>query len=159
MKGMAKKMNLDQVQEKIEVFYDGRCGMCCTFIGWLKEQEQILVVECYDYHADEAEQVFPRIGDYYPWRELVVRVDGEKVYTGAEGWVCCLWSCKKYRGVACKVNNAVLLPMAKKFCHLVSNNRLKISKLFFRKKNREIAKVIEDQKKKNQDIDCEGGCE
>lgn len=146
------EMNLNNTVKIIEIFYDGQCGMCCTFIGWLDKQEHVFQVDCYDYHQAKAKLVFPDIGNYDPSKELVVRVDENDVYTGAEGWVYCLWGCAKYRNVACKMNNAILLPMAKKFCYLVSNNRLKISKLFFSKKTKEIADEIEAEEKKNKKI-------
>lgn len=154
-----RKVNLNKEFKTIEVFYDARCGMCCTFIDWLEKQERAGELMCYDYKSSDALAVFPSLLEYDPEKVMVVRVDGEEVYQGGEGWVCCLWICVKYRWVAKRVNGPLLLPMAKKICYLVSNNRLKISKLFFRKKNKEITDEINAQQKKNQDIDCEGGCE
>jgi|GEM_PF-3554948 len=139
------KVNLNNAVKTIEVFYDAQCGMCRTFMEWLKKQERACELICLDYRSDEAQKVFPDLLNYHPEKEMVVRVDGEKVYQGGEGWVCCLWTCAKYRGVAKKINNRLLLPVAKKICHLVSRNRLGISNMLFRKKNA--------------DIDCDGGCE
>ncbi len=154
-----KAVNLHKAFKTIEVFYDTRCGMCCTFIEWLEKQERACELVSYDYQSGEAETVFPGLVDYHPEKMMVVRVDGEVVYQGGEGWVCCLWSCNKYQDVAKKMNSKLLLPMAKKFCYLVSNHRFKISKLFFRKKNKEITDEIEAEQKKNKEIECEGGCE
>jgi len=148
-------VNLKKDIKYMEVFYDGQCGMCRTFIDWLKNQKHVLDLRCVDYRGEEAEEIFPEIKDYDPGREMVVRVDGEVVYQGAEGWVCCLWACDKYRDTAKKMNNRVLLPMVKKFCYLVSKNRFIVSKLLFRKKSEEIALELE----KEQNIKCEGGCE
>lgn len=148
-------VDLNRAVKTVEIFYDGQCGMCCTFIEWLAKQEHLFQVDCYDYHDVKTKLIFPDIGNYDPSKELVVRVDRDDVYIGAEGWVYCLFGCTKYSDVGSKMNNAVLLPMAKKFCHLVSNNRLKISKLFFYKKNKEIADEIEIQQKKSQELDYE----
>jgi len=130
----------------MEVFYDGRCGMCCTFIEWLNAQEKNggCEVVCLDYRGDGAREVFPDLAEFHPEKEMVVRVNGVEVYQGGEGWVCCLWSCAKYKEVAERVNGSVLLPMAKKMCHLISRNRFAVSKLFFRKKHAEIAREIEE---------------
>ncbi len=149
-----KKVNLNKAVKTIEVFYDGRCGMCCTFMKWLEKQERACELISYDYKSSEATAVFRDLLEYHPEKEMVVRMDGE-VYQGGEGWVCCLWACAKYRDVAEKINSRLLLPMAKNICQLVSKNRLGVSRLFFRKKNEEIAAEIE----KNQEIKCEGGCE
>ncbi len=150
-----RSVNLDKAVQGIEVFYDARCAMCVTFVEWLVRQERAYDVVCLDYHCDEARRVFPELGDYDPDKEMVVRVDGGEIYQGAEGWICCLWSCKKYRDVAKKMNSRFLLPMAKKVCHLVSENRLVFSKVFFRKKNEEIAVEVD----REHQIHCEGGCE
>lgn len=154
-----KRVNLDKAVKKIEVFYDGRCAMCRTFIGWLVKQERACELVCLDYASDEALGVFPEIRDYDPDREIVVRMDLREVYVGGEGWVCCLWGCSKYRDLAEKMNSRVLLPVAKKVCYLVSKNRFVMSKLFFGKKNEEIAAELEqEEREKNDEIECEGGC-
>ncbi len=139
----------------IEVFYDAQCGMCRTFVDWLEKQQRACKLECFDYQSDEAKKVFPRLLDYHPEREIVVRVDREEVYQGAEGWVCCLWSCTEYRDLAKKMNSGLLLPMAKKICYYVSRNRLGVSRIFFRKKSEEIATAMS----KAENVKCEGGCE
>jgi predicted DCC family thiol-disulfide oxidoreductase YuxK len=150
-----KKVNLNTAIKTIEVFYDGRCGMCCTFIDWLRKQEHACEIRCLDYQSDEAKEIFPDLLSYHPEREMVVRVGGEEIYQGAEGWVCCLWGCVKYRDIARKMNSRLLLPMAKKICYFVSKNRLGVSKLFFSKKSEEIADEVE----KDEQIKCEGGCD
>lgn len=152
-------MNLDQEVMRMEVFYDGRCAMCRTFVEWLVRQEGACEVVCLDYDGDDARRVFPDLGDYDPEKEMVVRVDGGDVYQGAEGWVYCLWGCVKYRDVAERMSHRLLLPMAKKVCYLVSKNRLGISRLFFRKKNEEIAAELEKAAEEVIKIGCEGGCE
>lgn len=149
------KIKLSKSVKTIEVFYDARCGMCCTFMDWLRKQERACKLICFDYQSEEAKKVFPDILSHHPEKEIVTRMDGEAVYQGAEGWVCCLWSCTKYRDLAEKINGGLLLPLAKKICYYVSKNRLEVSKLFFRKKTEEIAKEVE----KDKQIKCEGGCE
>jgi predicted DCC family thiol-disulfide oxidoreductase YuxK len=149
------KVNLNKNVKTIEVFYDGRCGTCCTFIEWLEKQDRACELISLDYQSDEAQSAFPDLSSYHPEKEMVVRVDGEEIYQGAEGWVCCLWGCVKYRDIAKKMNSRLLLPMAKKICYFVSKNRLGVSKLFFSKKTNEIAAEVE----KDEQIKCDGGCD
>ncbi len=138
------KIKLNNKVKTIEVFYDGRCAMCCTFMGWLEKQKRSCELISLDYQSEEALEVFPDLLAYHPEKEIVVRMDGEEIYQGGEGWVCCLWSCAKYRNWARRMNGCVLLPMAKKICYFISKNRLGVSRMFFRKKNEEIK--------------CKGGC-
>ena len=120
-----KKVNLDKAVKTIEVFYDGRCGMCCTFMDWLEKQERACELICYDYHSSEATAAFPDLLKYHPEKVIVVRVDGEEVYQGAEGWVCCLWTCAKYRDVARRMNGSCYFRWLKNSAHAkCSINRL-----------------------------------
>ncbi len=91
------KVNLNNAVKTIEVFYDARCGMCRTFMKWLEKQKRACKLICLDYQSDEAQKVFPELLNYHPEKEMVVRIDDAKIYQGGEGWVCCLWSCTKYR--------------------------------------------------------------
>lgn len=139
------KVKLDEAIKNIELFYDGRCGMCCTFIEWLEKQKRACETSCIDYQSDEAKKLFPELFKHDPDKLMVARIDGNTIHKGGEGWVCCLWSCARYRWLAKILNSRLLLPMAKKICYIMSNNRVRISKIFFRKKNAEIK--------------CKGGCE
>lgn len=143
------KVKLDKEVKTIEAFYDAECGICCTFMDWLNKQNRACELVCLGYQSDEAQEVFPELLNYEPDKVMVVRVDADtddpKIYQGGEAWVCCLWSCTRYRWLAKIVNNRLLLPIAKKICYFVSRNRLGISRLFFRKKDTK--------------IECDGGCE
>jgi len=136
------KLELTTAARKLEIYYDGQCGMCCSFIEWLETQERAMEVVCMPYQNEEALIQFRDLMEYHPDREIVVRVDGAEVFSGAEGWVWSLWSCGKYRDVARLMNTRLMLPLAKKVCYLVSKNRLKLSQLFFAKKATQIAEEI-----------------
>ncbi len=147
------KLELKTTAKKLEVYYDRECAMCCSFIEWLESQDRAMELVCMPYQSDEAKVKFPELAVYHPEKEIVVRVDGIDVYTGAEGWVWCLWSCAKYRDVAKLMNNRLMLRVAKKVCYLISKNRLKVSKLFFGKKARQIADEINKTKVDKTDYD------
>jgi len=152
---LVMKLNLTITAKKIEIYYDGKCGMCCRFIEWLVAQDRAMEVVCLPYQSEEATKNFPEIESHNPAKEIVVRVDGGEIYTGAEGWVWCLWSGVKYRDVAKLMNSRWMLPVAKKACVLISKNRLKVSKLFFGKKAKQIADEIHKVEVAKEDCDSD----
>jgi len=123
----------------IEVYYDGRCGMCCTFHEWVNEQKRAFPVRFIAYQAPQAEEWFPGVNALEPEREMIVRTGDHRLYRGAEGWVLCLVSCEKYQGVARRVAKPALLPFAEKTCHALAARRHGLSKIFFRKKDHAVA--------------------
>lgn len=148
---------LKEVQ-KIEIYYDGHCGMCSSFIEWLVVQEHVCELVCCPYQDEGVERLFPAIKDLNPDKELVVRIAGGDVYRGAEAWVWCLWVSKKYRNIARLMNSDVMLPMVKKVCYLVSKNRLKMSHIFFGKKAAEVAEEVHKLELKQTGCDvCDAG--
>ncbi len=136
-------MNLPLHVQEIEVFYDGRCGMCCTFHEWVNQQRRAFAVRFISYQSEEAARVFPDLESLDPAREMVVRTWEGDVFGGAEAWIWCLYSCVGYRKVAQHLCGPVMLPMAVKVCRLISESRQGLSQLFFRKKNREVLEVLE----------------
>lgn len=139
-------MKLPIHTNRIDVFYDGRCGMCCTFSEWLNQQERAYAVRCLPYQAADAEEVFPELDDLDPAREMVVRTDEGEIFRGAEGWVMCLYSCAQYRAVARKLARPYMLPVAKKACALLAKNRHALSKVLFRKKDKEVRAELHTMK-------------
>lgn len=137
-------INLEQNVSFIEIYYDGRCGMCCTFHEWLNRQDHANKVYFYAYQDEAAEVHFAELKALDPAREMVVRVEGVDVHRGAEGWLWCLWSCQKYRALASWWNRPLLLPFAKKLCYVLAANRLPLSKVFFSKKNKEVEKNLHE---------------
>lgn len=131
-------MNLpDQIRE-IEVFYDGRCGMCCSFHEWINRQPRAFGIVFIPYQAPDAERVFPGIATLDPAREMIVRTDKDEIHRGAEAWVLCLYSCIKYQAVARKLASPGLLPVAIHACRVLAANRHALSKVFFLSKDRKV---------------------
>ena len=124
--------------DKIEVYYDGRCGMCCTFHEWINRQPRAFGVDFIPYQAERAERAFPGIGMLDPAREMVVRTDGGAIFRGAEAWVMCLYSCANHQAAARRLASPALLPVAIRACRLLAANRHALSKVFFRRKDREV---------------------
>lgn len=128
--------------QHIEVYYDGRCGMCCTFHEWVNKQPRAFNVRFVPYQSPLAEEWFPGVNALEPEREMIVRTDTGELYRAAEGWVLCLLSCEKYQAIARRMASPALLPFAEKACHALAARRHKLSKIFFRKKDREVAETL-----------------
>ncbi|WP_193213017.1 thiol-disulfide oxidoreductase DCC family protein [Luteolibacter marinus] len=135
-------MNLPESIEGIEVFYDGRCGMCCSFHEWINRQPRAFPISFIPYQAAEAERVFPGIGTLDPAREMVVRTRGGEIFRGAEAWVWCLHSCANHQDAARRLGSPALLPVAIRACRVLAANRHALSKVFFRRKDRQVREEL-----------------
>ncbi|MGJ8677744.1 MAG: DCC1-like thiol-disulfide oxidoreductase family protein [Akkermansiaceae bacterium] len=135
-------MKIPENIQYIEVYYDGRCGMCCTFHEWVNVQERNYEVRFVAYQDPRAEEWFRGVNELEPEREMIVRTDQGKLYRAAEGWVLCLLSCKKYQQIARRLAHPRLLPFAEKTCHALAARMHKLSKIFFNKKDREVAENL-----------------
>ncbi|HEX5791291.1 MAG TPA: DCC1-like thiol-disulfide oxidoreductase family protein [Luteolibacter sp.] len=131
-------MDLPRTVEYIEVFYDGRCGMCCLFAEWLGREPHVFRVKLIAYQSPEAERVFPGLGALDPAREMVVRTSEGDIHRGAEAWVWCLSSCARHQDFARRLASPLMLPVAKRACRLLAAKRMTLSKALFRKKDREV---------------------
>ena len=135
-------MKLPDQIEGIEVFYDGRCGMCCSFHEWINRQPRAFPVTFVPYQAAEAERIFPGLGTLDPAREMVVRIREGRIYRGAEAWVWCLHSCANHQDAARRLGGPTLLPMAIRACRVLAANRHALSKVFFRRKDRQVREEL-----------------
>ena len=131
-------MKLSESIKKIEVYYDGRCGMCCSFHEWINRQPRAHEIEFIPYQAAYAEQIFPGIGTLDPAREMIVRTDENEIFRGAEAWVHCLNSCSNHQIAARRLASPGLLPIAIHSCRLLAANRHALSKVFFRRKDKAV---------------------
>lgn len=135
-------MQLNQELEGIEVFYDGRCGMCCSFHEWIARQPRAFRIEFIPYQSPDAERVFPGLGTLDPAREMVVRTSRGEVFRGAEAWVWCLYSCANHQDSARRLAGPGLLPIAIHACRVLAANRHALSKVFFRSKDKQVRKAL-----------------
>ena len=131
-------MKLTDEIRGIEVFYDGRCGMCCSFHEWINRQPRAFGIGFIPYQAAEAERVFPGLGTLDPAREMVVRTSEGRIFRGAEAWVWCLFSCANHQAAARRLGGPGLLPVAIRACRLLAANRHALSKVFFRSKDKAV---------------------
>lgn len=135
-------MNLPKEIKGMEVFYDGRCGMCCSFHEWIHRQPRAFAIEFIPYQAARAEQVYPGIGTLDPAREMVVRTSEQQIFRGAEAWVWCLYSCANHQTAARRLGGPRLLPVAIHACRVLAANRHALSKVFFRRKDQKVKEEL-----------------
>jgi predicted DCC family thiol-disulfide oxidoreductase YuxK len=126
----------------IEVFYDGRCGMCCSFHEWINRQPRAFGIEFIPYQAPHAEMVFPGLGTLDPAREMVVRTSEGQIFRGAEAWVWCLYSCANYQAAARRLGSPGFLPIAIHGCRFLAANRHALIKIFFRQKDKKVREKL-----------------
>lgn len=148
-------MKIPEQIQYIEIYYDGRCGMCCEFQEWLNRQARAFSVRFVPYQDEMAEVWFPELSQLEPEREMIVRTDRHEVFRGAEGWVLCLLSCEKYQGVARRMASPTLLPLTQKICQALAARRYTISKLLFARKDREVAAELHRLPTE----ECQGECQ
>ena len=146
-------MNLPNQIKEIEVFYDGRCGMCCSFHEWINRQPRAFAIGFIPYQAAHAERVFPGLGMLDPAREMVVRTSEGGIFRGAEAWVWCLYSCANYQMAARRLGGPGLLPVAIHACRVLAANRHALSKVFFRSKDRKVREELH----RMEAVGCSGG--
>jgi hypothetical protein len=138
-------MNLPEHIKGIEVYYDGRCGMCCTFHEWVNRQPRAFGVEFVAYQSPKAESIFPGLGELEPGREI---------FRGAEAWVWCLYSCENHQDAARRLAGPSLLPVAIHACRVLAANRLILSRVFFGRKDKQVREELHQMEA----IGCEGSC-
>ncbi len=146
-------MNLPKQIDGIEVFYDGRCGMCCSFHEWINRQPRAFAIEFVPYQAANAEQIFPGLGTLDPAREMVVRTSENEIFRGAEAWIWCLYSCTNHQTAARRLGGPGLLPIAIHGCRLLAANRHALSKVFFRSKDMKVREKLHQMEVEK----CENG--
>jgi predicted DCC family thiol-disulfide oxidoreductase YuxK len=128
---------------RLTVFYDDQCGMCCTVREWLLRQPVYVPLEFIPLQSPMLEQRFPGLSAYAPEKEILVVSDEGGIYRGGGAWLMCLWATQTYREWAGRLAHPALYPMVRKFCSLVSANRLTLSSLLFKRKPEQLAVDLE----------------
>ena len=140
-----------RTMKALTIFYDSNCGLCRAFKQWMLGQFSHCRLEFVPYTSNLAKRLLPEIVNMDAGREIIVMNDEGDIWQGPEAWVVCLWVLKKWRGWAERMAAPALLPLAAKVCHLVSANRLTLSKLLALKVDAEVAAVCEEK------VECGGG--
>lgn len=113
----------------LTIFYDPRCGLCVSFRTWLEAQPKRVSVEFIAYDSPLAGDRFPGLLDLGADRDVVVLADDGRWWQGPAAWLTCLWATIQYHTWSFRLASPVLQPLVKKAVHLLSENRLSLSRL------------------------------
>ena len=114
--------------KKLTVLYDYNCGLCQRARRWLEAEPKFIALEFVPAGSDRARFRFPTLPAVV--EELIVVSDEGGVYHGDRAWMVCLYALTEYREWALRLATPKLLTLARTAFQLVSENRIRISKLF-----------------------------
>jgi predicted DCC family thiol-disulfide oxidoreductase YuxK len=109
--------------ETLTVLYDARCELCRRVRSWLEAQPAYIKLDFAAAGSDEARRRFPDLDHAAALTDLTAVSDTGDVYTGAQGWLICLWALRDYRAWALRLGTPALMPQARKIITWVSQNR------------------------------------
>lgn len=113
---------------RLTVLYDANCGLCRRARQWLELQPKFLALEFIPKGSDHARDRFPGLSSGPD--ELIAVSDDGSVYRGERAWIMCLYALREYREWATRLAAPALLPLARTAFQLISENRVRISRLF-----------------------------
>ena len=93
---------------RLTMFYDPRCGLCCAVRDWVSRQRQLVPVEC---RASTG-------GD-----EVVVEADSGEIWRGDAAWLIVLWALADYRHWSYRLAAPALLPTSRRLFATLSAYR------------------------------------
>lgn len=146
--------------KRLIIFYDPQCGLCGRFRRWMLGQESYLQLEFVPYDGAQARRLLPEIVHLGADREIVVMNEEGEIWQGPGAWVTCLWALREGRAWARRLASPALLPLAGKVCHLISANRLTLSRVMGLKGEEDLAEACTGQPEHCVDGTCrlpEGG--
>lgn len=116
----------------LTVFYDARCGLCGRAKSWLESEPKYVKLSFVSYDSRHARELFPKIDDWQPDKEILVLTDEGGLYRGDGAWIMCLWATVKYRGWSLRMAKPGLRFYAEKLCRLISRHRRALSRVILR---------------------------
>lgn len=102
--------------------------MCRRCRWWLQAQPAYVRLSFLPLNSPEVGLRFPGLERLHPEREIVVISDAGEVWQGGSAWIMCLWALREYREWAQRLAHPALLPLARRTCTLISENRHRLSR-------------------------------
>ncbi len=127
------------------VLFDAECALCQSCRAWLERQPAYIELRFIALQSPEATHRFPKIHALNPGAQLLVVSDEGAVYQGSHAWIMCFYALREYREWSQRMANPLLLPLARRVCELVSQNRLSLSRLFWKGNPEQFTKSIAAQ--------------
>lgn len=126
----------------LTIFYDPHCGLCSRFRAWLEREPTRVRIDFLAYDGEEAARRFPGLVGLRADREVVVLADDGRWWQGGPAWITCLWATEAHRDWAFRLATPTLLPLVRKAVHLLSENRLSLSRLLNLRADSSLAQAI-----------------
>jgi predicted DCC family thiol-disulfide oxidoreductase YuxK len=98
---------------RLTVLFDASCGLCRTARSWLAGRPQLVPLEFVAAGSDEARRRYPALEVQQTLADITVVADDGGVYTGDAAWIICLWALDGYRGLAARLAQPHLRPLAR----------------------------------------------
>ena len=117
--------------KRLYILYDQHCPMCRRCRVWLEQQPAFVPLVFLPLQSPDTARRFPGIEQLHPEKEIVVISDSGEVWQGGAAWVMCLWALREYREWSQRLSHPALLPLARRVCEVVSENRHLISRWLF----------------------------
>jgi predicted DCC family thiol-disulfide oxidoreductase YuxK len=114
--------------KRLYVLFDGECSLCGRCRTWLARQPAFLELRFLPFQSPEVADRFPGIEALHPEEQLLVVSDEGGVYRGPQAWIMCLYALRDYRELSLRLAHPALLPFARRFCELLSENRFRMSR-------------------------------
>ena len=115
------------IMSNLFILFDASCNFCRRCKLWLQSQRQIIPLLFIEAGSDEAKSLFPLLDHSKTKSELTVVSDSGAIYHDAKAWLICLWALEEYRGWARTLASPQLMPTAKRFITMISDNRKNLS--------------------------------
>lgn len=133
------------IMKTLTIFYDPHCGLCAKFRAWLEGQPTRVAVEFLGYDTAEAALRFPGLRERGADRDVVVLADDGRWWQGGPAWITCLWATQEHQEWAFRLATPTLMPLVKKAVHLLSENRLSLSRMLNLRADASLAAAIQSQ--------------
>lgn len=136
----------------LTIFYDPCCGLCCGFRDWLERQALWVPVEFIGFQTPAAAERFPGLKEVKADKECVVLADDGRWWQGADAWIVCLWATREFRLWSNRLAVPMFRPLIGSVVHLISNNRLTLSRMMRLRSDQALAEELEQYRP-----ECESG--
>jgi predicted DCC family thiol-disulfide oxidoreductase YuxK len=98
----------------LTVLYDADCMICRTARRFLESRRQLVPLEFVAAGSGEARRRYPTLDHAQTLAEITVIADDGAVYVGDSAWLMCLWALDGYRGLAARLSQPHLRPLARR---------------------------------------------
>ncbi len=113
--------------KRLYILYDAQCALCRRMRVWLARQPAFVSLTFIALQSEEATCRFPGLVELRPSEQLVVISDQGDVWRGERAWILVLWALREYREWSQRLARPALLPLAARFCGIISENRHALS--------------------------------